>query len=88
MKVRSLTTRLIQLNTYLPYFPPDHRGLLVISLPDDDIKKILYHTMQSTRKKKMIEEGYSYLDGPIHSIAKFFKTRIKNLEKSIPPSVP
>ena len=36
----------------------------------------------------MVEQGYNYLDGPIHSMAKFFETRIENLEKSIPPSVP
>ena len=36
MKVRSFTTRLIQLNTYLPYFPSDRSCQLVTSLPDDD----------------------------------------------------
>ena len=35
----------------------------------------------------MVEQGYNYLDGPIHSIAEFFETRIKNLDKLIPPSV-
>ena len=83
MKVRSFTTRLIQLNTYLPYFPPDRPGQLVTSLPDDDIKEILYHAMPNTWKKKMIEQGYNYLDGPIHAMAEFFETRIENLEKSI-----
>ena len=37
--------------------------------------------------KKIVEQGYNYLDGPIHSVAEFFETRIENLEKSIPPSV-
>ena len=36
----------------------------------------------------MVEQGYNYLDDPIHSVAEFFETRIENLEKSIPPSVP
>ena len=36
----------------------------------------------------MVEQGYNCLDGSIHSMAEFFKTRIKNLEKLIPPSVP
>ena len=85
MKVRSFTTRLIQL---IPYFPPDRPGQLVISLPDDDIKNILYHTVTNTWKKKMLEQGYNYLDGPIRSMAEFFETRIENLEKSITPSVP
>ena len=66
MKVRSFTTRLIQLNTYLPYFPPDRPGQLVTSLPHDDIKGILYHAMPNTMwKKKMVEKRYNHLDGPI-----------------------
>ena len=55
MKVKSFTTRLIQLKTYLLYFPPDHPGQLVTSLPDDDIKKILYYAMPYTWIKKMVE---------------------------------
>ena len=83
MKVRSFTTRLIQLNMYLQYFPPDRPGQLVTSLPDDDIKEILYHAMPNTWKKKMVEQGYNYLDGLIYSVAEFFKTRIfsRNREK-------
>ena len=42
MKVRSFTTRLLQLNMYQPFFPLDRPGQLVASLPDHDIKKILY----------------------------------------------
>ena len=79
MKVRSFTTRLIQLNTYLPYFPPDRPGQLVSSLPDDDIKEILYHAMPNTWKKKMVEQWYNYSDHPTHSMTKFFETRIENL---------
>ena len=81
MKLRSFTTRLIQLNTYLPYYPPDCPGQLVTSLADDDIKEILYHVMPNTWKKKMEEQGYSYLDGHIDSMAGFFETRIENLKK-------
>ena len=88
MKVQSFTAKLIQLNTYLPYFPPDYLGQLVTSLPDDDIKEILYHAMPNTWNKKMIQQGYNYLDDPINSMAEFFETRIENLEKSILPSVP
>ena len=88
MKVLSFTTRLIQLNTYLLYFPPNRPGQLVTSLPDDDIKEILYHAMQFTWEKKMVEQGYNYLDCSIHSMAELFETRIENLEKSIPPGVP
>ena len=73
---------------YLSYFPSDRPGQQVTSLPDDDIKEILYHAMPNTWKKKMVEQGYNYLDDLFHSMAEFFGTRIENLEKSIPPSVP
>ena len=82
------TARLLQLNTCLTYFLPDRPSQLVTSLPDDDIKEILYHTMPNTWEKKMVEQEYNYLDGPNHSMAEFFEVRVKNLEKSIPPSVP
>ena len=88
MKVQSFTTGLIQLNMYLPCFLPDSPGQLVVSLPDDHIKEILYHAMPNVSKRKMVEqEGYNYLDGPIHSMA-VLKTRITNVEKPILPSVP
>ena len=81
------TARLLQLNTCLTYFLPDRPSQLVTFLPDDDIKEILYHTMPNTWEKKMVEQEYNYLYGPIHSMADFFETRIENIEKSIPPSV-
>ena len=52
MKVQSFTTRLIQLNIYLLYFLPDCPGQLVTSLPDDDIKEILYQAMPNMWKRK------------------------------------
>ena len=45
MKVRPFTARLSMRNTYLRYFPLEQPGQLVVSLPDDDIKEILYHAM-------------------------------------------
>ena len=75
MKVHFFTTRFIQLNTYLPCFPPGCPGQLVTSLFDDDIKEILYHAMPNIWKKKMVEQGYNYLDGPIYSMAEFFETK-------------
>ena len=82
MKIQSFTSRRIQLNTCLPYFLPDRQSRLVTSLPDDDIKVLLYQPIPNTWEKKMVEQGYNYLDGPIHSTAEFFKTRIENLHKN------
>ena len=36
----------------------------------------------------MVEQGYNYLDGPIHSMVPFVETKIENLEKSMTSSVP
>ena len=43
--------------------------------------------MPNTWEKKMVEQGYNFLDGPIHPMAEFFDTRIESLEKTIPPCV-
>ena len=59
---------------HLPYLSPNRPRQLVTSLPDDYINENLYHAMS----KKMVEQGYNYLDGPIHSMAKFYEMRIEN----------
>ena len=74
MKVRFFTNRLIQLTTYLLYLLPDQPGQPVTSLPDDDIKEILYHAMPNTSEKKMVEQGYNSLDSPINSMRQGLRT--------------
>ena len=59
MKVQVFMTKSIQLNMYLPYLMPDRPGKLVISLPHDDIKGILFYTM-AIMWKKMTEQSYDY----------------------------
>ena len=68
---------------YLLYFPPDRQNQLVTLLPDDDIK----HAMLNKCEKKVVEQGYNYIDDPIDFMVEFFETRIENLEKIISPSV-
>ena len=82
MTVTTFPTRLIQLHTYLLHFWPDLPGQLVTFLLDDDIKEILYHAMPNTWEKKIVIQGYYYLDGSIHSMVEFFETKTENLEKS------
>ena len=82
MKVRTFTTRLLQLNAYLANFPPDWAGQTVNPIPADNVKEILYHTMPNTWKKKMVEQGYNYLDSSIQQMTEFFETRVENQEKS------
>ena len=81
MKVRTFTTRLLQLNAFLAYFLPDRVGQTVNPFPEDDVKEIRYHAMPNTWKKKMVEQGYNYLDTSIQEMAEFFETRVENLEK-------
>ena len=48
MKVCAFTTRLIQLNSNLLYFLPDHVRQMVKALPDDAVKEILYHAIPNS----------------------------------------
>ena len=41
----------------------------VKALPDDNVKEIIYHTMSNLWNKKMIKQGYSYLDNIIQEIS-------------------
>ena len=41
---------------YLPYFPQDRPGQLVTSLPDNDIKEILYHISMAELFKSRMEK--------------------------------
>ena len=85
MKVHIFTTRLIQLNYHLPYFPPDCIGQMVTALPDDEVKEILYHTIPYLWGGKLTEQGYNYLDRSIQEISGFFETSVENLETPAPP---
>ena len=80
MKVRTFTTRLIQLNNNLPYFPPDHVGKIVTALPNDEVKEILYHAISNLWRSKITIKGYNYLDNSIKEISGSFETRVDNLE--------
>ena len=79
MKVRTFTTRLIQLNNYLPYVPPDCIGQMVTALPNNEVKEILYRAISSLWRQKMTKQGYNYLDRSIQETSGFFETRVENL---------
>ena len=49
MKLRTCTTLLMQLNNYLPYFPPDHVGQMVTALPDDEVMPNWWRTKYSDK---------------------------------------
>ena len=84
MKVHTFTTRVIQLNNYLPYFPIDCERQMVTARPDNEVKEILYHTMPCLWRKKMTKQGYNFLDRSIQEVSGFFETRVENLETPAP----
>ena len=68
MKLLTLTTRLVQLNNILLFFPPDCVVQMVTVLPGNEAKEILYHAIPNLWRKKMIKQGHKYLDDTIQKI--------------------
>ena len=68
------------MNAYLGEFPPDIDGQETAPLSADAIIDIIYHSMITTWKNKMIEPGFSYADSTIKEITDLFETRVENLE--------
>ena len=80
VKLCSFIGRLQELNTYLAEFPPDTEGKETAPLPGNDIMIIIYHSMPTKWKNKMIEQGFNYADSNVKEITDFFETRVENLE--------
>ena len=80
MKLRSFISRLQELNAYLEEFPPDTDGQETAPLPADEIMDIIYHSMPTTWKNKMIEQGFNYYDSTIKEMTDLFETRVEYLE--------
>ena len=74
MKVHAFTTGIK--NNYIPHFRPDCVGQMVTTLPDDEVKDILYLTMPNIWRKKMTKKGYNNLNRYIQEISGFFETRV------------
>ena len=78
MKICSFISRLQELNAYLEEFPSDTEDQETASLPPDEIMDIIYHSMQTTWKNKMIEQGFNYADSTIKEMTDFYETRLEN----------
>ena len=79
MKLRSFFNMLQEWNAYLEEFKPDTEGQETAPLPADQIMDIVYHSMPTTWKNKMIEQGLNYADSIVKEMINFFKTRVENL---------
>ena len=80
MKVHTFTTRLTDINNYLPYSPPDCVEKMIIVLPDDEVKETLYHAIPNLWRKRMTKQRNYFVDGSIQEISGFFERRIENPE--------
>ena len=80
MKIRSFISRLQERNAYLEEFPSDTEGQETAPLPADKIMDIIYHSMPTKWKKKMVEYGFNYVDSTIKKKTDFFEARVENLE--------
>ena len=47
----------------------EYPGQLVTSLPGDNMKEVFYRAIKNSWNKKMAEQVYNYLDGPVQSMA-------------------
>ena len=73
-------SRLQELNAYLEEFPPDTEGQETSPLSADEIMDIIYHSMPTIWRNKMIEQGFNYIDSIIKEMTDLFETRVENLE--------
>ena len=42
--------------------------------------EIIYHSMPTTLKNKMIEQGFNYVEFTLKEMTDFFENRVENLE--------
>ena len=80
MKLRSFISRLQESNAYLEEFPPDTEGQETATLSADEIVDIIYYSMPTTWKSKMIKQGFDYGDSAIKETTDLFETRVENLK--------
>ena len=76
MKLHSFISKLQELSAYLEEFPPATEGQETAPLAADDIMDIIYRSMPTTWKNKMIKHGFNYADSIIKEMSDFFETRV------------
>ena len=68
------------LNAYFEELPPDIEGQETAPLPADEITDIIYHSMPTMWKNKMIVKGFNYADSSVKEMSDFFETRVAERE--------
>ena len=72
MKLHSFINRLPELNTYLEEFPPDTPGQEIPPLSIDEVMDIIFHSILTTWKIKMIEQDFKYADFTVREMNDYF----------------
>ena len=80
MKLHSFIRRFQELNAYLADFPPDTEGQENVPLHTDEIMDIIYHSVPTSWKNKMIGQNFNYANSTIIEMTDFFDGRVENLE--------
>ena len=80
MKLYSFISRRQEVNAYLEEFSPDTEGQEIEPLPADEIMDIIYHSIPTVWKNKMIAQGFNYANSTIKEMTDFFETRVETLE--------
>ena len=80
IKLCSLISGLQESNAYLKQFPSDAPGQETAPLPTDKIMDIIYQSMPTAWKNKMIKQDFNYKDTTVKEMTDFFETRVKSLE--------
>ena len=80
MNLRSFISRLQQLNAYLEDYLPYTEEQETAPLPADEIMDIIYYSMTTTWKNKMIEQSFNYADFTAKEMTDFFETRLEHLK--------
>ena len=78
MKLHNLVSRLQEMNAYFAKFPSDTEGQESANVPAEGIMGITYHSMPTTWKNKMIEQGSNYADYTITKKTHFFGATVEN----------
>ena len=65
------------MNAYLEEFLTDTESQETAPLPADEIMDIIYQSMPTTWKNKVIEKGFNYAGSAIKETSDFFETRVK-----------
>ena len=86
MKIRTLVSRIQELNDYLPSFPPSVAGTDPTKLPDDEVKEIIYNALPSSWQIAMSTQGFDHPNEAIKDIIGFCERYEILEEEPIPKS--